>query len=268
MIATIIINQKMGKMAKIICVANQKGGVGKSTTAVNLASFLGASGKRVLLVDADSQANASSGLGVSLNEDEFSMYDLITNKALTPRNVIRKTAFNIDLIPSHINLSGAELELINRLGRETVLKKALAPVINDYDIIIIDTPPALSLISINCLVTSTDVIITVESNPLALAGLQRLFDTIEQVRAELNPDLKVSGIIITMFNAQTKLAQSVLEKLNADSKTKDLVFSQYIRRNIKLAEAMDAGKPINFFDTACNGFEDYQQLANEFLIKL
>ena len=268
MIATIIINQKMGKMAKIICVANQKGGVGKSTTAVNLASFLGSSGKRILLVDADSQANASSGLGVRLNEEDFSIYDLITNKALSPRNVIRATPYKVDLIPSHINLSGAELELINRLGRETVLKKALAPVLNDYDIIIIDTPPALSLISINCLVTSTDVLIAVESNPLALDGLQRLFETIEQVRTELNPDLKVNGIIITMYDARTKLGQAVIDRLKADARTKELLFTSCIRRNVKLAEAMDAGKPINFFDPSCNGFEDYQQLTNELLTKL
>lgn len=252
-------------MTRIITIANQKGGVGKTTSAVNISSFLAEAGNRVLLIDLDGQANTTSGLGYRLNENEFSAYDLMINKILSVKDVIRKTPFKVDLIPSHINLSGVELELINRLGRESVLKKKIEPVISNYDFIIIDTPPSLSLMSVNSLVLSNEVFVTVESNPLALDGLNKLFDTIEAVRNELNPVVKVSGIIITMYDSRTKLGQAVIDRLRSEDRTKDIVFKTYIRRNVKLAEAIDSGKPVNYFDKDCNGFQDYKALTDEII---
>jgi chromosome partitioning protein len=254
-------------MTNIITIANQKGGVGKTTTAINVASFLATAGKRVLLVDLDGQANASSGLGFRLDENEYSTYSLLSIKGLTVQDVIRKTDFNIDIIPSQINLSAIEFELMNRIGRESVLKTKLKPIISNYDFIIIDTPPSLSMLTINSLVASTGVYITVESNPLALDGLNKLFDTINLIREDLNSDISIGGIIITMFDSRTKLGQSVVDKLKTDDKTKDIVFNTVIRRNVKLAEAIDSGKPINFYDKDCNGYADYKALTDEILMK-
>lgn len=254
-------------MTKIITVCNQKGGVGKTTTAINISSLLAESGRKVLLIDLDGQANASSGIGLRLNETELSSYDLIKHNHVSAKEVIRKTPFKVDVIPSHINLSGVELEINSYFGRETILKRKIAEVMNDYDYIIIDTAPSLSLLTINALSLSTEVLITVENNPLALDGLNKLFETINDVRSIFNPDIIVSGIAITMYDNKTKLGKSVIDKLNTDDRTKDIVFNTYIRRNIKLAEAIDGGKPINHYDKDCNGYFDYQSLVNELITK-
>jgi len=253
-------------MTKIISIANQKGGVSKTTTAINISSFLAEAGKRVLLVDLDSQANASAGTGLRLSENDKSIYDLLTNKSIQVKDVLRKTDFlNLDIIPSHINLSGIDLELVNRMGRESVLKKKLEYINRDYDYIILDTPPALSLITVNAFVYSTDVFITVESNPLALDGLTKLYETIDAVNNELNPGIKVSGIIVTLYDSRTNLGQTVLQRLKAGDRTKDIIFNTYIRRNVKLAEAIEQGKPINYYDKSSHGYADYYSLSLEIL---
>lgn len=252
-------------MTKIISIANQKGGVGKTTTAINISSFIAEFKKKVLLIDLDGQSNTSAGVGYHLTENEYSTYNLMTNNILTARDIIRKTVFKFDLIPSHVNLSGIDLELINRLGRESVLKKKIEPITKDYDFIIIDTPPSLSLLTVNSLVSSTDVFIAVESNPLALDGLSKLYETIEAIKSELNPLIKVTGVIVTMYDCRTKLGQTVINKLRADRGTKNVLFKTFIRRNIKLAEAIDSGKPINFYNKSCNGYEDYKKLSGEII---
>lgn len=252
-------------MGQIITIANQKGGVGKTTTAVNIASFIAESGMKVLLIDLDAQANASSGLGFRLEEEDSSTYALLNIKQVTVRDVVRKTDFNFDLIPSHVNLSAVEFDLINKIGRETVLKKKLDAVMNDYDFIIIDTPPSLSLLTINSLVASSGVLITMESNPLSLDGLNKLLETINLIQEEMNADIKVQGIIITRYDSKTKLGKEVVSKLKEDDRTKDLVFDTFIRNNVKLAEAIKEGVPINYYDKTCNGYEDYKSLTEEIL---
>jgi len=255
-------------MTKIITVCNQKGGVGKTTTAINISSFLAERHKRVLLIDLDGQANATTGVGIRLNESDFSTYDLLKQNTITAKQVIRKTAFNFDIIPSHINLSGIELEINSYLGREEILKRKIENVLGNYDYIVIDTAPSLSLLSVNALSITTDVIITVENNPLALDGLNKLYETIGNVKGIFNPAIKISGIIITMYQSRTKVGQSVIKRLMSDERTKYIVFKTYIRRNVKLVEAIDDGKPINFYNTKCQGFTDYQNLTNELIAKV
>lgn len=254
-------------MTKIITVCNQKGGVGKTTSAINISSLLAGSGRKVLLIDLDGQANASSGVGIRLTGTELSAYDLIKHNHIKAADVIRQTPFNIDVIPSHINLSGVELEINSYYGRETILKRKLSDILSNYEYIIIDTAPSLSLLTVNALTLSSEVLITVENNPLALDGLNKLFETIDNIRNIFNPQIIVSGIIITMYESRTKLGQAVIDKLMNDARTKDIIFNTYIRRNVKLAEAIDNGKPINHYDTECNGFTDYQTLVNELIAK-
>lgn len=252
-------------MGQIITIANQKGGVGKTTTAVNVASFLAEAGMKVLLIDLDAQANASTGLGFRLTDNQDSIYSLLKMNHITVGDVVRKTKFNVDLIPSHIDLSVVEVDLLNRIGRETVLQKKLDVVVNDYDFILIDTPPSLSLLTINSLTASDGVIITMESNPLSVDGLEKLLETIELIKDNTNSKVEVKGIVITRYDSKTKLGREVIDKLKSNDRTKDLVFNTLIRNNIKLAEAIKEGLPINHYDKSCNGYEDYKSLTAEII---
>ena len=250
-------------MAKIIGIANQKGGVGKTTTAVNLAAALGVLEKKILLIDADPQANATSGLGV--DDVEFSTYNLLEHSA-DVRKCIKKTASpNLDIIPSHIDLVAAEIELVDRENREYMLKEALKTVRNDYDYIIIDCAPSLGLITINALTSADSVIIPIQCEYFALEGLGKLLNTIKNVQKIHNPDLDIEGLLLTMFDSRLRLSNQVVEEVN--SHFPEMVFDTIISRNVRLSEAPSFGESILNYDAESKGAIQYLQLAEEVLLK-
>ena len=250
-------------MAKIIGIANQKGGVGKTTTAVNLAAALGVLEKKILLIDADPQANATSGLGV--DDVEFSTYNLLEHSA-DVRKCIKKTASpNLDIIPSHIDLVAAEIELVDRENREYMLKEALKTVRNDYDYIIIDCAPSLGLITINALTSADSVIIPIQCEYFALEGLGKLLNTIKNVQKIHNPDLDIAGLLLTMFDSRLRLSNQVVEEVN--SHFPEMVFDTIISRNVRLSEAPSFGESILNYDAESKGAIQYLQLAEEVLLK-
>ena len=250
-------------MAKIISIANQKGGVGKTTTAVNLSASLAVLEKRVLLVDCDPQANATSGLGFNPDELEKSVYDCILDQAQASEVIIETDTPNLDLLPTRIDLVGAEVELINEKGREQFLSRALEPVKDNYDYIIIDCSPSLGLITINALTASDSVIIPIQSEYFALEGLGKLLNTVRIVQTRLNPKLNIEGLLITMYDSRLRLARQVVEDVR--SHFKRLVFDTLIYRNTKLAEAPSYGKSIIMYDATCAGAVNYLNLASEIL---
>jgi chromosome partitioning protein len=250
-------------MAKIISVANQKGGVGKTTTAVNLSAALAVLEKKVLLVDCDPQANASSGLGVNTDELEKSVYDLILGQAEVNEVIYETDTPNLDLLPTRIDLVGAEVELINEKGREQFLARALEPVRELYDYIIIDCSPSLGLITINALTASDSVIIPIQSEYFALEGLGKLLNTIRIVQTRLNPKLGIEGLLITMYDNRLRLARQVVDDVR--SHFKSMVFDTLIYRSTKLAEAPSYGKSIIMHDAASTGAVNYLNLAQEIL---
>ena len=250
-------------MAKVIGVANQKGGVGKTTTAVNLAAALGVLEKKILLIDADPQANATSGLGI--DEAQFSTYNLLEHSA-DARKCIQKTSSpNLDIIPSHIDLVAAEIELVDRENREYMLKEALKQVRDDYDYIIIDCAPSLGLITINALTADESVLIPIQCEYFALEGLGKLLNTIKNVQKIHNKNLDIEGLLLTMYDSRLRLSNQVVEEVN--SHFPEMVFETIISRNVRLSEAPSFGESILNYDAESKGAIQYLQLAEEILLK-
>ncbi|HWQ89774.1 MAG TPA: AAA family ATPase [Desulfitobacteriaceae bacterium] len=250
-------------MTRVIAIANQKGGVAKTTTAVNLSACLGELGKRILLVDLDPQGNATSGLGIDKQKLEHCIYDVIIED-LPLRQVIQDTAFtNVQIAPARIELAGAEIELVNQQSRESKLAESMKDIKDGYDLIFIDCPPSLGLLTLNALTAATDILIPVQCEYYALEGLTLLMNTLERVRKHLNPDLNVFGALLTMFDARTNLSIQVVDEVKKYFRNQ--VFRTIIPRNVRLGEAPSHGKPIVYYDGRSRGAEVYRDLAEEVL---
>lgn len=253
-------------MGKVIAIANQKGGVGKTTTAINLAASLAVLEKKVLIIDADPQANTTSGLNFSPDDDQKrTLYEVMIGRLDIRDALIQTEIANLHMIPSHINLVGAEIEMLESENRESVMKNAIAPIRNDYDFIIIDCSPSLGLITVNSLTAADSVMIPVQPEFFALEGLGKLLQTIRLVQNGVNPDLGIEGFVVTMFDGRTKVHTQVVNDLKEHFK--DMVFKTIIQRNIRLSEAPSHGKPIILYDVICNGTANYLNLAKEVLEK-
>ncbi|KMK77902.1 ParA family protein [Alkalihalobacillus pseudalcaliphilus] len=248
-------------MAKIIAVANQKGGVGKTTTSVNLSACLAYIGKRVLLVDIDPQGNATSGTGVEKGDVEECVYDVLVEDVEAKQVIKKTTVENLDIIPSTIQLSGAEIELVPTISREVRLKRALSTVSKDYDYIFIDCPPSLGLLTINALTAADSVLIPVQCEYYALEGLSQLLNTVRLVQKHLNTELAIEGVLLTMLDARTNLGIQVIDEVKKYFREK--VFDSIIPRNVRLGEAPSHGKPIIIYDPKSRGAEVYLELAKE-----
>ena len=251
-------------MGKIIAIANQKGGVGKTTTAINLAASLAVLEKNVLVIDADPQANTTSGLNFDPeNSDHRTLYEILIGKLQAEDALVQTELPKLHMIPSHINLVGAEIELLEVKDRESVLKNALAPIRDHYDYILIDCSPSLGLITVNCLTAADSVIIPVQPEFFALEGLAKLIQTIRLVQNGINPNLAIEGFVVTMFDGRTKVHNQVLNQLREHFQ--DMVFRTVIQRSIRLSEAPSYGKPIILYDVMNNGTSNYMNLAKEVL---
>ena len=248
-------------MGRIIAVANQKGGVGKTTTAINLSSCLAEKGEKVLAVDMDPQGNMTSGLGVDKNSVENTIYDLIIGESGI-EEVLRKDIMkNLDIIPANIDLSAAEIELIDVEDKEYIMRNVIKDIKDNYDYIIIDCPPSLSMLTINAMTTATSVLVPIQCEYYALEGLSQLIHTVDLVRDRLNPELEIEGVVFTMYDARTNLSLQVVE--NVKDNLHQNIYKTIIPRNIRLAEAPSYGIPINEYDPKSAGSESYMRLAEE-----
>lgn len=248
-------------MGRVIAVANQKGGVGKTTTAVNLAAWLARMGKLSLLIDADPQGNSTSGLGINKKGLQRSLYNALIDDAPFKEVIIATNVSGLDLAPSNIDLAGAEIELVSEIARETKLKRALAPEVDRYDYIIIDCPPSLGLLTINALVAAETVLIPIQCEYYALEGVSQLMSTVNLVKNNLNPGLSLEGVVLTMFNARTNLSIQVVDEVKKHFRGK--VFRSIVPRNVRLSEAPSHGVPIFIYDAKSRGAEVYEELAKE-----
>ena len=248
-------------MGRVISVANQKGGVGKSTTAINLSACLAEKGKKVLTIDIDPQGNTTSGLGVDKNSVENTLYELLLEQADVKDVIVKDAVENVDLIPSNVNLSGAEIELIGVEEKEYILKKIIDKIRRKYDYIIMDCPPSLSMLTINALTAATSVLVLIQCEYYALEGLSQLIHTIELVQERLNKRLKIEGVVFTMYDARTNLSLQVVE--NVKENLNQNIYKTIIPRNVRLAEAPSYGQPITIYDSKSSGAESYRLLAEE-----
>ena len=252
-------------MGRIIAVANQKGGVGKTTTAINLSSCLASLGKKVLAIDMDPQGNMTSGLGIDKNEVEYTVYELILGQVGIEKVICKDALENLDVLPTNINLSAAEIELIGVEEKEFIIRKEVDKIRENYDFIIIDCPPSLSMLTINAMTTANSVLVPIQCEYYALEGLSQLIHTIDLVKERLNPELKIEGVVFTMYDARTNLSLQVVE--NVKDNLQQAIYKTIIPRNIRLAEAPSHGLPINLYDPKSSGAESYMLLAEEVINK-
>jgi chromosome partitioning protein len=252
-------------MGKIIAIANQKGGVGKTTTAVNLAACLGVLEKKVLLIDADPQANATSGLGIDVDTIEQGTYQLIENSAKAEDLIIKTASPNVDIIPAHIDLVAIEIELVDKEDREYMMKKALQSIKDNYDYVIIDCAPSLGLLTLNALTASNSVLIPIQCEYFALEGLGKLLNTVKSVQKIHNANLDIEGLLLTMYDSRLRLSNQVVEEVNQHFE--GLTFKTIIQRNVRLSEAPSYGESIINYDASSKGSENYLSLANELIQK-
>jgi chromosome partitioning protein len=248
-------------MGRVIAIASQKGGVGKTTTAINLGACLAQESRRVLLIDVDAQGNATSGLGVNGNDQRTTVYEALISQAEMRQAIMPTALANLDLVPAGQRLSGAEVELVGMLARETRLKQCLAPVRQDYDYILVDGPPSLGLLTVNALAAADSVLIPLQCEYLALEGLTQLIAAIRLVQDHLNPGLRIEGVLLTMFDARLNLSQQVADE--ARKFFAERVYKTVIPRNVRLSEAPSFGKPIVLYDPHSSGAESYRELARE-----
>ena len=252
-------------MGKIIALANQKGGVGKTTTAINLAASLAAFEKKVLVIDADPQANASSGLGIDIREIKSSIYECLINKSVAEESITPTCVKGLDIIPSHIDLVGAEIEMLDLPNRERIMREALAPIKERYDYILIDCSPSLGLITVNSLTAADAVIIPVQCEYFALEGISKLLNTIKIIKSKLNPALGIEGFLLTMYDSRLRLSNQVYDEVRRHFQ--ELVFDTVIQRNVRLSEAPSHGIPAILYDAESKGAQNYLALAQEIIRK-
>jgi chromosome partitioning protein len=252
-------------MGKVVAIANQKGGVGKTTTAINLAASLAVLEKKVLIIDADPQANATSGIGLDIRNIDKSIYECLIDNENPNDVIIHSEIQGMDIIPSHIDLVGAEIEMLNSEEREKILKKVIARIENKYDFMLIDCSPSLGLITVNALTAADSVMIPVQCEYFALEGLGKLLNTIKIIQGRLNPELEIEGFVLTMYDARLRLSNQVVDEVKKHFQ--QMVFETIVQRNIKLSEAPSFGKPVVLYDAESKGTVNYLNLARELIAK-